>query len=99
MDILQSIQDAENKADGVIKKAKKEASVIISRAHEKEEEEIYNLKKELEEDELKKTAEQKISLAKLYKEIIKGGKKEEAEIKEKGRNSKKKAVGFILDNI
>ncbi len=99
MDILQSIQNAENKADEIIKKAKKEDSVIISRANEKEEMEICKLKKELEENQIEKTGEQKVSLAKLYKEITKGGKKEETEIKERGRSNKKKAVGFILDNI
>ncbi len=99
MNTLQSIQNAENEADETIKKAEKEASAVISHTRKKEEMEISTLKKTLKENKLQKTEAQKVSLAKLYKEIIRGGKKEAEKITERKESNKKKAVQFILDNI
>ncbi len=99
MNTLQFIQNAENEAGETIKKAEKEAFNIISHTQKEVEREISTLKKELRENALQKTEEQKASLAKLYKEIIKKGKKEAEKITEKTAINKKEATRFILDNF
>jgi len=93
---IQAIQNAENKASEITKRAEKEASGIILNAKEKEEREISELKNLLKEEWAQKTTSQKNVLTKLYKDILKKG---EGEVKKVTENNKEAAVKFILDNI
>jgi len=99
MNILQSIQNAENRATEIIKKAKKEAGDIILCAQKKETIEISVLKKTYAEKTKKEVGEQKTSLAKLYKKITDEGNKKIEKIIEKKSINKEKATQFILNNI
>lgn len=94
-DIIKIIQDTEEKASSIIKKAEHDASKIIFDAKEKKTSELLKLSASLEKDLVEKTASQKEKLAKLYKKIVDSSTIETKDVAGK----KNKAVEFILNNL
>jgi len=99
MSFINTIKEAEEKADGIISDAKAEAKNIVLEANEKTSQVIENTEFLAKGKRLEALSNQKTELKTLYKKIFSEGVREAESIKEESAKNEKGAVKAILDRV